>query len=117
MSKIAERKELVYRDQELISALAILRSRRLAINATHRFWSITSEGTKHPRKGKPGQFSVIAKAKHTSSPSQRQQIAGSPPCCPLAPSLLDIELPRTLAHNRGHRDLWTSGSRFGGRSR
>ena len=49
MFKVAEQKELGYRDQVVTSALAILRSRRLAINASFGFWSITSEGFKHPK--------------------------------------------------------------------
>jgi len=52
MVKVAARKELVYRDEQVAYAVAILKMHGLAINVSYGIWSTTGEGAAHPRIAK-----------------------------------------------------------------
>jgi len=52
MVKVAARKKLVYRDEQVSYALAILKMHGLAINVSYGIWSTTTEGATHPKIAK-----------------------------------------------------------------
>ena len=49
MVKVADQKELVYREEQVAYALTILKLQGLAVNATYGIWSTTTEGATHPK--------------------------------------------------------------------
>jgi len=52
MAKVAARKDLVYRDEQVSYALAILKMHGLAMNVSYGIWSTTGEGAAHSKIAK-----------------------------------------------------------------